>query len=220
MTEDVPLRVLVVDDHPIFRFGLAGVLDGSAAIDVVGTCADGEEAVREATRERPDVVVMDLSMPGTGGIEATRRIATASPTTAVLVLTMLDEEDSVFAAMRSGARGYLLKGATPEDTLRAVRSVARGDAVFGPGIAERMLGYFATPSGPRRSEPFPELTEREREVLGLIAADVRNAEIASRLVLSPKTVRNHVSNIFAKLHAADRDEAIAKARESGLGPRP
>jgi DNA-binding NarL/FixJ family response regulator len=218
MTDHPPLRVLVVDDHPIFRFGLAGVLDGSPTIEVVGTCADGDEAVREATRERPDVVVMDLSMPGTGGIEATRRVVTASPATAVLVLTMLDEEDSVFAAMRAGARGYLLKGATPEDTIRAVQSVARGDAVFGPGVAERMLGYFSSPSGARRSEPFPELTDREREILELIAADARNADIAARLVLSPKTVRNHVSNIFAKLHAADRDEAIAKARESGLGP--
>jgi DNA-binding NarL/FixJ family response regulator len=160
---------------------------------------------------------MDLHLPRLSGIEATREIVRRSPHVAVLVLTMVDEEDSVFAAVRAGAQGYLLKGAGPEDIVRAIRSVARGEAVFGPGIAERMLSFFTQVHARPQPTSFPDLTEREREILELIASGARNADIAARLVISPKTVRNHISNIFAKLHVADRADAIALAREAGLG---
>jgi len=213
---DEPVGVLVVDDHPVFRDGVSGVLASAPGLEVLGSCADGLEAVAAAEDLQPDVVVMDLHLPELGGIEATRRIVTTSPHVAVLVLTMLDEEDSVFAAMRAGARGYLLKGATPEDIVRGVHAVARGEAVFGPGIADRMLEFFAGRPGRRSTQVLPELTAREREVLELIAGGARNSEIASRLVISPKTVRNHISNIFTKLQVADRAEAIALAREAGL----
>ncbi len=214
---DEPTRVLLADDHPVFRDGLSGTLDGEPDLEVVGVCADGDEAVAAAAEEQPDVAVMDLSMPRLGGIEATRRIVTTSPHIAVLVLTMVEEDDSVFAAVRSGARGYLLKGSTPEDIVRAVRSVARGEAGFGPGVADRMRGYFAQTDGRPRNTVFPELTEREREILELIAAGARNADIARRLFISPKTVRNHISNIFSKLQVADRADVIARARAAGLG---
>lgn len=214
---DDPVTVLIVDDHPVFRDGLAGALFLAPDINVVGSCANGTEAVRATNDLQPDVVVMDLNMPGISGIEATRRIVSASPHVAVLVLTMLDEEDSVFAAVRAGAKGYLLKGSAAEDILRAVRSVARGEAVFGPGVADRMLGYFAEVHARPQPPAFPELTDREREVLRLIAGGARNAELAAQLTISPKTVRNHISNIFAKLQVADRADAIARARQAGLG---
>ncbi len=215
MTEE-PCRVLIVDDHPIVRDGLAGALSTAPDLSVVGTSADGAGAVEAAADLRPDVVIMDLNLPGISGIEATRRIVATSPHTAILVLTMLDEDDSVFAAVRAGARGYLLKGAGPEDIVRGVRSVARGEAVFGPGIAERMLGFFVEAHSRPRPAAFPELTDREREVLQLIAGGARNADIAARLTISPKTVRNHISNIFTKLQVADRADAIALARSAGL----
>jgi DNA-binding NarL/FixJ family response regulator len=214
---DEATRVVIVDDHPVFRDGLAGALDGEPDLRVVAECADGAEAVRTADASQPDVVVMDLNMPDINGIEATRAIVAASPHIAVLVLTMVEDDDSVFAAIRAGARGYLLKGSSPEDIVRAVRSVATGEAVFGPGVAERMLGYFAEGLPGPHVPAFPELTEREREILALIADGARNPDIARRLFISPKTVRNHISNIFSKLQVADRADAISKARASGLG---
>ncbi len=214
---DETTRVLVVDDHPIVREGLSGALDAEADLDVVGTCSDGQEAVDVARDLQPDAVVMDLHLPTMSGIEATRRVVAESPHIAVLVLTMADDEDSVFAALRAGARGYLLKGSSPEDIIGAVRAVAHGDAVFGPGIAERILSYFASGNAMPRSPVLPELTDREREVLHLMAGGARNADIARELVISPKTVRNHNSNIFAKLQVADRADAIARARAAGLG---
>lgn len=214
---DERTRVILADDHPVFRDGLSGTLGAEPDLEVVGVCADGTEAVATATEAQPDVVVMDLNMPRLSGIEATRSIVATSPHIAVLVLTMVEDDDSVFAAVRAGARGYLLKGSSPEDIVRAVRSVARGEAVFGPGVAERMLGYFAQAGSRPRSSVLPELTDREREILELIAGGVRNADIARRLFISPKTVRNHISNIFSKLQVADRADAIARARAAGLG---
>ncbi|MFI5590675.1 response regulator [Amycolatopsis sp. NPDC051758] len=209
------LRVLVVDDHPLFRFGVSTLLDAEAGIEVVGEASTGVNAVEAAAALRPGVVVMDLHLPDLSGIQATRHIVTASPDTGVLMLTMADESESVFAAMRAGARGYLLKDAEPDEIIRAVRAVARREAIFGPDIANRVLAFFNQPTA---SEPvFPELTGREREVLSLIAAGHSNSVIATTLCLSPKTVRNHISNVFAKLHVADRAEAIVRARDAGLG---
>lgn len=211
-----PLRVLVAEDHPLFRDGLRTLLASIEGIELVGECASGAEAVVEAERLQPDVVVMDLHMPELSGIEATRRILASSPHIGVLVLTMFEDDDSVFAAMRAGAKGYLLKGAAQGEIVRAIQAVGGGDAIFGPAIAERIVAYFATP---RRSPPeiFPELTHREREILDLIAQGRSNQTIAQQLFLSQKTVRNHVSNIFTKLQVADRAEAIVRAREAGLG---
>ncbi len=210
------LRVLVVDDHPLYRDGLVTAISTMPEVDVVGTAADGLEAIAEAARLTPDVVVMDLHMPRLNGIEATRRIVADQPAVAVLVLTMLDGDDSVFAAMRAGARGYLVKGADRQEIRQALDAVARGGVVFSAGIATRVLGFFAG-GGSSPAVPFPELTEREREILDLVARGLTNTEIASRLVLSPKTVRNHVSNVFGKLQVASRAEAVAQARDAGLG---
>lgn len=210
-------RVVVADDHPTFRRGLGalfGTLDG---VEVVGEAADGESAVSVTAELMPDIVVMDLNMPGMNGVEATRRIVAANPSVAVLVLTMLDDDDAVFAAMRAGARGYVVKGADTTDVLRALESVARGDAVFGPAVANRVLAYLTRPLSARDPVLFPELSDREREVLELIARGKPNSEIARALVVSPKTVRNHVSNIFTKLQISDRSEAIVRARKAGLG---
>src|SRR4051812_44191948 len=210
------LRVLVVDDHPLFRFGVCTLLAAEPGIEIVSEAAGGAAAVDAAAALRPDVVVMDLHLPDLSGIQATRHIVAKSPDTGVLMLTMADESESVFAAMRAGARGYLLKDAEPDEIIRAVQAVARREAIFGPDIANRVLGFFHQP--PPASEPvFPELTGREREVLALIAAGHSNGAIASTLCLSPKTVRNHISNVFAKLHVADRAEAIVRARQAGLG---
>ncbi|HET6818704.1 MAG TPA: response regulator transcription factor [Mycobacteriales bacterium] len=212
------LRVVVADDHPVFRDGLQVTLDDEPDIDVVAAVADGDAAVTAATMGAADVVLMDLRMPGVGGIEATTRIATASPATAVIVLTMSDDDDSVFAALRAGARGYLLKEADAEDILRAVRAVAAGEAVFGPRIADRVIAFFST-AGLRgaAATPFPQLTDREREVLDLVARGCDNPTIARRLFLSEKTVRNHVSACLTKLQVASRAEAVAAARDAGLG---
>ena len=205
------LRILVVDDHPLFRNGVTALLDSVADTEVVGTAGDGDAAVREATLTRPDVVLMDLSMPGTSGLEATRRIAKASPESAVLVLSMLDDDESVLAAMRAGARGYVLKGAGQEELLAAIRAVAAGGAVFGAAVAGRMLAALdrPTPTSPQ----FPELTEREAEVLSLMADGRDNRSIASELGVSAKTVANHVSHVLTKLQARDRVEAVLRARE-------
>lgn len=213
--EEEPVRVLVVDDHPMFREGLRVALDAIPGVEVVAEAAGGMAAVSAAEAHQPDVVIMDVNMPELNGIEATRRIVGQSPHIGVLVLTMFDEDESVFQAMRAGARGYLLKGADQADIVRAVRAVARGDAIFGPALAQRLIGYFA--SGHSAAVPFAELTAREREVLEQVARGRNNGEIARELFISPKTVRNHVSNVFAKLQVSDRAQAIVRAREAGLG---
>jgi len=210
------LRVLVVDDHPLFRFGLCTVLAAEPSIVVIGEAANGRDAISAARTFEPDVVVMDLHLPDIDGIEATRQIVGERQHTGVMVLTMFNDTESVFAAMRAGARGYLLKGSGQEEIIRAVHAVGRGEAIFGPDIATRVLGFFN--NGPAASDPiFPELTSREREVLALIADGESNPTIARRLSLSPKTVRNHVSSIFTKLHVADRAQAIVRARKAGMG---
>jgi DNA-binding NarL/FixJ family response regulator len=212
------IRVLIADDHPVVRRGLGALLSTVGGFEVVGEAEDGAAAVREAQLLRPDVVLMDVRMPGVDGVEATRRIRAAVPQTAVLVLTMYDDDATVFTAMQAGARGYLLKGAEQDEIADAIRAVVRGQAIFGPGIAGRVLGYFANPPSAVAAEhPFPELTAREREILELLAEGKRTAAIASALYLSPKTVSNNLTSIFAKLEVADRAEAIVRAREQGLG---
>lgn len=210
------LRVLVADDHPVFRDGLRLVLQSEPGVEFVGEAATGAEAVAAATQLVPDVVVMDLQMPGVDGIEATRQIVAACPGTAVLVLTMLEEDEAVIAAMQAGARGYLLKESSPADIVAAVEAVARHQAVFGSTIGDRVVGHLITQRG-GGEVAFPQLTEREREVLDLIARGHNNQAIASKLFLSGKTVRNHVSNILTKIQAVDRSEAIVRARAAGLG---
>lgn len=212
-----PLRVLVADDHPLFRSGMRALLAAVPDTQLVGEAATGEEAIAMAAELQPVVVLMDLQMPGVGGVEATRRILEASPHVGVLVVTMLEDDYSVFQAMRAGARGYVLKDADEEDVLRAIRAVGRGEAILSPALARRLADFFAAPRPAAPPRAFPELTQREREVLDLIAQGVGNAEIAERLVLSPKTVRNHISNVFSKLQVADRAAAIVRARKAGLG---
>ena len=214
------IRLIIVDDHPVVRDGLRGMLAGVPDLDVVGEASDGEEALRIIDELRPDVVLMDLRMPGGGGLPATSAIAARHPGTAVVVLTMSDDDDSVFAALRAGARGYLLKESEGADIARAVRAAARAEAVFGPRIADRVLAFFANSRARAAAVPFPELTDREREVLDLVAHGLPNAAIAARLFLSEKTVRNRVSDVLTKLHAASRAEAVALARDAGLGPTP
>jgi DNA-binding NarL/FixJ family response regulator len=209
------IRVLIADDHPLFRKGLRGLLESVAGIEVVGEANEGEEAIALAERLQPEVILMDINMPGVNGIEATRRILHANPAVGVLVLTMYEDDDSVFAAMRAGARGYLLKGVDQAEVLRAINAVSSGEAIFSPSIARRLIHYFSTLEK-TVSPIFPELTDREREVLARIAQGNTNAAIAEKLVLSPKTVRNHVSTIFSKLQVASRAEAIIRARDAGL----
>src|SRR3712207_4182140 len=215
-----PLRVLVADDHPFFRDGLRVMLEATPDTELVGEATDGTEAIALAHTLRPDVILMDLRMPGLGGIEASRKILSKNPQVGILVVTMIEDDDSVFAAMRAGARGYLLKGADKDEMLLAIRAVGRGEAIFGPGIARRLVQYFtrhaAVPTQASRVA-FPELTDREREILDLIAAGHNNQEIASQLFLSLKTVRNYVSSILTKLQVSDRAQAIIRAREAGLG---
>jgi DNA-binding NarL/FixJ family response regulator len=210
------MRVLIVDDHPLFRDGLRGLLDSVPDMEVAGEAASGEQAIALAASLQPDVVLMDLNMPPPDGIEATRRIVADSPRANVLVVTMYEDDESVFAALRAGARGYVLKGASQAETLRAIRAVGNGEAIFGPGIASRVMRYFSTPQPAVAASVFPELTERETELLRLIAHGRTNEEIAEQLVLSLKTVRNHVSNICGKLQVADRTQAVIRAREAGL----
>jgi DNA-binding NarL/FixJ family response regulator len=210
------MRVLVVDDHPLYREGLAMALETMEDVEVVGQAADGTTAAELATSLAPDVVIMDLHLPGMSGVEATRQLLADRPDTRVLVLTMLEGDSSLFAAMRAGARGYVLKGADRGEIERALRTVAAGEVVFSSGVAASVTAWFRA-GGPTAREPFPELTEREREVLDLVARGLTNAEIAARLVVSDKTVRNHVSNVFAKLHVTSRSGAVARARDAGLG---
>jgi DNA-binding NarL/FixJ family response regulator len=211
------IRILIADDHPLFRDGMHGLLDSVPDTGVVGEATSGDEAVRQAATLQPDVILMDIKMPGINGIAATREILAASPHIGILMVTMLEDDESVFAAMRAGARGYVLKGANQADILLAIRAVARGEVIFGPGIAMRLLRFFSTtrPHAPQRV--FPDLSERETELLALMAQGKSNQEIADQLGLTLKTVRNHVSNIFSKLQVADRAQAILRAREAGLG---
>jgi DNA-binding NarL/FixJ family response regulator len=210
-----PITVVIVDDHPVVRGGLRALLESFDGFAVVGEAADGEGAVREVQLHRPDAVIMDVMMPRVDGVEATRRIARACPGTAVLVLSMAEDDDVVFSAMQAGARGYLLKGAAQEEIERALKAVVAGEAIFGPGVATRVLGMFGRP--PAGADRFPELTPRERDVLELVARGWRNAAIGEQLKMAPKTVANHLYSIFAKLQVTDRSAAIVRARDGGLG---
>jgi DNA-binding NarL/FixJ family response regulator len=211
------LRVLIADDHPLFRHGIAALLQALPEFEVVGEATSGEEAVALAEQLQPDVILMDIQMPGINGIEATRLILHTSPHIRILMVTMSEDDASVFTAMRAGARGYILKDAQKDAMLRAIRAVGRGEAIFSPAVATRLIDFFAAPRPAGPPQAFPELTDREREILNLIAQGHNNPEIAVQLVLSPSTVRNYVSNIFGKLQVADRAQAIVRAREAGLG---
>ncbi len=212
------VTVLIADDHPLFRKGLRALLTSMPEAELVGEATTGAEAVRLAEEMQPDVVLMDLQMPEGGGLAATRRIVDTSPHIRVLIVTMFEDDDSVFAAMRAGARGYVLKDADDEDISRAILAVGRGEAIFSPAIATRLMSFFSARPA-TAAVPFPDLTESERAVLRLMAQGLNNDAIAQRLSLSPKTVRNYVSNIISKLQVADRAQAIVRAIEAGLGPR-
>lgn len=210
------INVLIADDHTLFRDGLLALLNSVEDIEVVATAEDGKSAVRQATVSQPDVILMDILMPRLNGIEATREIVRTSPHIGVVMLTMFEDDESVFEAMRAGARGYILKGADQDEVLRAIRAVARGEALFGPSIATRLMD-FLTPPDQTVPEAFPELTDREREILSLIAQGDSNSKIAKKLHVTLKTVRNHVSNIYNKMQVTDRVQAVLRAREAGLG---
>lgn len=211
------IRLFVADDHTLFRDGLRALFSSIDDIDFIGEAANGGQAIEQVAELMPDVVLMDIQMPGVNGIDATRRIVERQPDVGVIVVTMLEDDDSVFAAMRAGARGYILKGAGQEEMLRAIRAAARGEALFGAPVAERLMSLFSGSRSSVGAEAFPDLTEREREVLALIAEGCTNAEISERLVISRKTVSNHCSNIFAKMQVADRTQALLRARQAGLG---
>ncbi len=211
------IRILIVDDHQIFRDGLRLLLDSEADIEVIGEAENSAQAVRQAVEKKPDVILMDVELGDGDGIEATRRIMAARPQVKILILTMFDDDQSVFAAMRAGARGYILKGVRREDMLRAIYAVAKGEAIFSAAIASRMANFFSPARPVSTDTTFPELTEREREVLAMLARGYKNEQIARELVISPKTVRNHVSNILSKLQAGSREDAARQARDAGLG---
>lgn len=211
------IRVLIADDHPLFRHGVHALLETTTDLIVCGEATSGDEAVVQADALKPDVILMDIHMPGLNGIEATRRILNAHPGLYILILTMFEDDASVFTAMRSGARGYILKDAQKEDLLRDIRAVASGEAIFSPAIASRMIAFFNNVQPILSVQSFPELTGREREILGLIAQGLSNGDIATQLVLSTSTVRNYITSIFSKLQVADRAQAIIKARNAGLG---
>jgi DNA-binding NarL/FixJ family response regulator len=216
MMPERPIHILIADDHPVFRFGLRALLESQPDMVVVAEVESGDAAVQMAQSLQPDVVLMDVSMLGLNGVEATRQIAAAAPDIAILMITMFDDE-TIFNAMQAGARGYLLKGAQGDETLRAIRAVANGELIFSSGVARQMINYFQSGMKDTADAPFPELTPREREILELLAQGLTNTAIAEKLVLSPKTIRNQVSNIFSKLQVATRSEAVIKAREAGLG---
>ncbi len=211
------IRVLIADDHPLFRDGLRALLSSIPQTELVGEAANGEEVLKQAAKLRPDVILMDIQMPGLNGVDATRMILHTNPNIGVIVLTMFEDDDSVFAAMQAGARGFILKGADETEILRAIGAAVRGEALFGAPIAKRLMRFFSAPRSSLPAQAFPELTEREREILDLMAQGLNNIEIAERLIISSKTVRNHTSNIFSKLRVADRTHAIILAREAGLG---
>ena len=211
------LRILVAEDHPLFRKGMISLLSSVPEFEVVGEAATGEEAVVRAADLQPDVILMDLQMPEVNGIEATRRILQESPSVRILIVTLFEDDDSVFMALRAGARGYVLKDADEEEMVHAIQAVSRGEAIFSPAIATRVLAYFAAPGPVAPPQVFPTLTDREREILNLIAQGHPNPAIARQLSLSTETVGNYVSNIFTKLQVADRAQAIIRAREAGLG---
>ena len=213
---DNPTGILIADDHPVFRFGMRALIEAQTDMVVVGEAETGLDVIEMSAALTPDIILMDINMPEINGIEATRRILEEMPEIAILIITMFDD-DTVFAAMRAGARGYLLKGANGDETLRAIRAVAHGEVIFSPGVAQQIMNYFARGMKPATDAPFPELTPRETETLELVAQGLTNNAIAEKLVLSPKTIRNHVSNIFSKLQVATRSEAIIKAREAGFG---
>jgi DNA-binding NarL/FixJ family response regulator len=210
-------RVVVVDDHPIFRDGLRAALHGVEDIEVVGEAPDAATALTVVEALSPDVVLLDLHLPDASGVEVLARLQAVPTVPRVLVVTMSQDDDAVVAVMRAGARGYVVKGAGRAELLQAVRTVAGGGAVFGPGVAERLERWFAGLSSATGREAFPALTEREREVLTLMSRGLDNRRIARELFLSEKTVRNHVSNLLGKLGVADRSDAIARARSAGLG---
>ncbi len=216
-----PIRLLVADDHALFREGLAALLSATKDVELVGEAASGEEVLLKARELQPDVILMDINMPGVDGVQATRNILKTQPEIAVVMVTMLEDDASVFSAMRAGARGYVLKGAQHEELLETIRAAAGGQVLFGPDIAARMMGFFqnlaSTNDQATPGEAFPELTSRELEVLELIAQGVANNRIAKELVISDKTVRNHITSIFSKLQVVDRSQAIVKARDAGLG---
>ena len=210
------IQILIADDHTLFREGLKALFALIPDTAVIGEASNGAEAITFAQQLQPDVLLMDIQMPGINGIEATRRIVKANPHIGVIIVTMFEDNASVFAAMRAGARGYVLKGSDQEEMLRAIRAVSRGEALFGPSIAARLTSFFNTSASPIVMA-FPDLTERECEILKLLAKGLSNQEIADRLVISVKTVRNHLTNIFSKLHVTDRVQAIIRARSAGLG---
>jgi DNA-binding NarL/FixJ family response regulator len=214
---DLPVRVLIADDHPLFRSGMRALLDADVETACAGEVSSGEDAIAAATALTPDVILMDLKLPGISGIDATRQILERAPNARVLVVTMFENDHSVFAAMRAGARGYVLKGAAPDEMLRAIKAAASGEAIFSPTIASRLIEFFATLQPSALPNALPGLTEREREILELIAHGRSNPQIAMSLHLSSKTVANHVSNIFGKLHVTDRAQAMLRARKAGLG---
>jgi DNA-binding NarL/FixJ family response regulator len=211
------LKILIADDHPVFRDGIRTLLEATPNIEVVGDATTGEEAILLAAQCQPDLILMDVQMPGVNGIEATRRIVASQPQIRVLVVTMFEDDATVFTAMRAGARGYVLKDATKEELRRAIQAVGNGEAIFSPTIAARLISHFAQPRPVVPNVLFPELSSREQEILGLLARGERNSAIADYLGLSNKTISNYVSNILNKLQVADRAQAIAKAREGGLG---
>ncbi len=212
------LRILIADDHPVFRDGIRALLDAAPSMTIIAEATTGNEAVALADQHQPDVILMDLKMPGLNGMAATRQILERNPELRVLVVTMFEDDASVFTAMRAGARGYVLKDATKEELLRAIQAVGNGEAIFSPHIAARMLRFFTTPHPLVPRQAFPELTDREHDILTLLANGASNHDIAQRLGLSPKTVSNYLSSIFNKLQVADRAEAILRARDAGLGP--
>jgi DNA-binding NarL/FixJ family response regulator len=210
------LRILIADDHPLFRKGMRTLLMATADTEVIGEATTGQEVIELAAALQPDVILMDLQMPGVNGIEATRQILQDSPNIRILVVTLFEDDASVFTALRAGARGYILKDAKEDEILRAIRAVGSGEAIFSPAIATRLMEFFATPRPSASKEIFPTLTDREREILQLIARGSTNHDIARQLVLSVKTVNNYVSNIFSKLQVTDRAQAIIRARDAGL----
>jgi DNA-binding NarL/FixJ family response regulator len=217
MNRDGPVRVVIADDHPMFRYGLTAALAATADVEVVGEAANGEELLALTERTAPHVVLTDLAMPGMDGTTATRRILTRHPDIGVVVVTMHEDDELIFGALRAGARGYLLKGADRAEIVRAILAVAAGDVIYGAAVARRIVNFFTDAQRTYAANAFPELSPRERDVLDLIATGCGNHDIARRLTLSDKTVRNHVSAIIFKLQVRDRAAAVAKARDAGLG---